>query len=249
MKIKLISLLLTALLLFSCTACSAKDSDYIKGKGTVVVGVTDYMPMNYLDSKGNWVGFDTEFAKLVFHNLGLEVKFETVFWDEKADDLNSKKIDCIWNGYTVNDIDDVEFTKPYAKNSQVFVTTFENKDLYTDVSKITDINVAVEKGSASERVIKTLGLNVKPVYCDTQKDALIALSEGRAEGCVVDKMIYNSLVHTDLACCVILNVEEFAIGFRKRSDMVEIVNDEIDKLIDSGELDALADKYEIELIK
>ncbi len=249
MKIKLLSLLLVVLMLFSCTACSAKDSDYIKGKGTVIVGVTDYMPMNYLDSKGNWVGFDTEFAKLVFDELGFEIKFETVFWDEKTDDLSSKKIDCIWNGYTVNDTDDVAFTRSYAKNSQVFVTTFENKEHYTDVSKITDIKVAVEKGSASERVIKTLGLKVEPVYCDTQKDALIALSDGRAEGCVVDKMIFNSLVHTNLACCVILNVEEFAIGFRKGSDMVEIVNAEIDKLINSGELAALADKYEIELIK
>lgn len=38
------------------TAASS-DLDYIKQKGTLVVGITDFAPMDYQDADGSWIGF------------------------------------------------------------------------------------------------------------------------------------------------------------------------------------------------
>ena len=41
-------------------AAEGSDVDYIKGKGTLVVGITDFEPMDYKDASGNWIGFDAD---------------------------------------------------------------------------------------------------------------------------------------------------------------------------------------------
>ena len=248
MKFRVVLLSLLLLIIFPLTSCAASDQKYIADKGVLVIGITaDYKPMNYLDADGKWTGFDTEFAKAVCENLGLEAKFVTIFWDERVDELQSKNIDCIWNGYTINDVDNVDFTNPYAINSQVFVCKVDSKDNYRTVDSINGITVAVEKGGASANILKELELEVDVLEYSSQKEALIAVSDGRADGCIVDKVIYNSLVHTDLALAVYLNSEYFGVGFREGSDMVKIVNEQITVLNRNGTLSRLADKYDLEL--
>ena len=248
MKIRAFLLSILCLMVLPLTSCTASDHKYISDKDVLVIGITaDYKPMNFLDTEGNWTGFDTEFAEAVCENLGLEAKFETIFWDKRVDELKSKKIDCIWNGYTINKIDEVDFTDAYALNSQVFVTKLENKENYKTVESINGLTVAVEKGGASKNIINELELNVEMLEYSSQKEALIAVSDGRADGCIVDKVIYNSLVHSDLAFSVYLNTENFGIGFREGSDMVELVNEQIAVLKRNGTLSRLADKYDLEL--
>ena len=41
------------------------DVAYIRGKGTLVVGITEFAPMDYKDDNGQWTGFDAELARLV----------------------------------------------------------------------------------------------------------------------------------------------------------------------------------------
>ena len=82
---------------------TAQDGDlaYIKNKGTLVVGITDYEPMDYKDENGNWTGFDAEFAEAVAKKLGVKVEFVEVDWDNKFLELHTKSVDCIWNGMTI----------------------------------------------------------------------------------------------------------------------------------------------------
>ncbi len=104
---------------------SPKDSDvdYIKGKGTLVVGVTDFEPMDYKDDSGNWIGFDADMAKLVGEKLGVEVNFVEIDWDNKVMELDSKNIDVVWNGMTLTDevTSSMECTNAYCNNAQVVV--------------------------------------------------------------------------------------------------------------------------------
>jgi len=104
---------------------SASDSDvaYIQGKGTMIVGITEFEPMDYKDASGEWIGFDADMARLVADKLGVEAQFVVIDWDNKIMELDSKNIDVVWNGMTLtNEVtSSMECTGAYCKNAQVVV--------------------------------------------------------------------------------------------------------------------------------
>jgi polar amino acid transport system substrate-binding protein len=103
----------------------SEDSDvaYIQGKGTLIVGITDFAPMDYKDGSDEWIGFDADMARLVGEKLGVEVKFVEIDWDNKIMELNSDNIDVVWNGMTLtNEVkESMECTNAYCNNAQVIV--------------------------------------------------------------------------------------------------------------------------------
>ena len=100
------------------------DLKYIKDKGELVIGITYFAPMNYLDDNNELVGFETEFAKAVCEKLGVEAKFVEINWDSKEIELNAKNIDCIWNGMTITPerAENMSISVPYMQNKQVMVS-------------------------------------------------------------------------------------------------------------------------------
>lgn len=104
---------------------SEKDSDweYIKNKGELIIGITYFAPMNYKDDNGELIGFETEFAKAVCAELGINAKFQEINWAAKETELNAKNIDCIWNGMTITDerAETMSISIPYMQNKQVKV--------------------------------------------------------------------------------------------------------------------------------
>jgi polar amino acid transport system substrate-binding protein len=104
-------------------ASDDSDVEYIKSKGTLIVGITDFEPMDYKDSSDNWIGFDADMAKIVAESLGVEIKFVEIDWDNKIMELNSKNIDVVWNGMTLTSevTESMECTNAYCNNAQVIV--------------------------------------------------------------------------------------------------------------------------------
>ena len=102
-----------------------EDSDvaYIQDKGSLIVGMTDFEPMDYKDDNGEWIGFDADMAKLAAEKLGVEVQFVEIDWDNKIMELDSKNIDVVWNGMTLTDevTSSMECTNAYCNNAQVVV--------------------------------------------------------------------------------------------------------------------------------
>lgn len=102
------------------------DVEYIKNKGTLVVGITDFEPMDYKSDDGKeWIGFDADMAKLVAEKLGVEVQFVEIDWDNKSMELDSKTIDVVWNGMTITDevTAAMDCTNAYCNNAQVVVVS------------------------------------------------------------------------------------------------------------------------------
>ena len=103
------------------------DWEYIqtreKKKGTLVVGITLFAPMNYKDANDELIGFETEFAKAVCEKLGLKVEFQVIDWNSKETELASKNIDCIWNGMTITPEreENMQISIPYMENKQAVV--------------------------------------------------------------------------------------------------------------------------------
>lgn len=104
---------------------SETDSDvaYIQDKGTLIVGITDFAPMDYKDDNGEWIGFDADMARLVAEKLGVEAQFVEIDWDNKIMELDSKNIDVVWNGMTLTQevTEAMECTNAYCNNAQVIV--------------------------------------------------------------------------------------------------------------------------------
>lgn len=107
----------------SYTPAENGDLAYIKEKGTLVVGITEFAPMDYRDENGNWIGFDADLAKAVGEKLGVAIQFVVIDWDVKIMELNSKNIDIVWNGMTLTDevTSSMDCTNAYCKNAQVIV--------------------------------------------------------------------------------------------------------------------------------
>ena len=105
------------------------DVQYIIDKGVLVVGITDFAPMDYKDANGEWIGFDADMARLVADKLGVAIEFIEIDWDNKVFELDGKGIDVVWNGMTLTDamLAAMECTNPYCNNAQVVVTRAASK--------------------------------------------------------------------------------------------------------------------------
>lgn len=173
------------------------DWDYIKNKGTLVIGITDYKPMDYRDENGNWVGFDADYARAVCDKLGVTAEFKEIEWDSKLIALKARDIDCIWNGMTITeDIEKVaDCTTPYMFNTQVAVVKKENADKYKTLADFAGVKIAAESGSAGEKVALAndqLDDNLKPVVAQT--DALLEVLSGASEAAIVDLTLAKALI-------------------------------------------------------
>lgn len=105
-------------------AAADSDVEYIRSKGSLVVAITEFAPMDYKDDNGEWIGFDADMAKLVAEKLGVKVEFMVIDWDRKLEELNSKNVDVLWNGMSMTDaiLETTECTNAYCNNTQVIVS-------------------------------------------------------------------------------------------------------------------------------
>lgn len=165
---------------------NVSDLDYIKTNGKMVIGITDYKPMNYKEN-GEWTGFDTEFAKAVCEKLGVKAEFMEIDWDNKFVALESKSIDCIWNGMTISSevLKNASCTKAYAKNAQVVVLPKDKIDEYKTAEDMKDLSVAVEAGSAGSDAASENGME-NIVEVSAQTDALLEVASGSCDACIID---------------------------------------------------------------
>ena len=255
---KLFALLLVLSTLLLCSACGKKsesDTDYIQKKGTLVVGVTSYEPMDYQDASGQWTGFDAEFAQAVAKELGVEAQFIEIDWDNKFFELDSKAIDCIWNGMTITEEvkSNTSVSDPYVKNAQVVVMPKDTAAGYDAVELLQGLNFAVEAGSAGEAAVKEM-TGVTCTAVQSQASALMETAAGTADACVIDITMANAMTgpgtgYENLVIAMELSSEEYGIGFRKDSDLTAKVNGIMKDLMADGTLDALAAKYSLTLVK
>lgn len=233
----------------------AADDDfaYIQGKGTLVIGITIYAPMNYKDETGALVGFDTEFAEAACAKLGLTPEFVEIDWDSKELELSSKKIDCIWNGLTVSEDRraNMDFTTSYLKNQQVVVIRAEDADKYVDFASLSGQPVVAEASSAGAAAIAANLPDAVFTEMQAQSDALLEVKAGKAAAAVVDLTMASAMTGegTDYSDLMIADIdmldEEYAVGFRIGSTATEKFNAVFAELVADGTLAALAEKYEL----
>lgn len=170
-----------------------KSLENIKSKGKFIVGLDDsYPPMGFRDEKNEIVGFDIDLAKEVASRMGVEVEFQPIDWDSKELELNSGKIDCIWNGMSITDerIANMFFAKPYIANQQIIIVPASSG--ITSKAQLEGKVIGLQKGSSSLDALNAdpISAKVKEVveYADNVS-AYMDLQAGRIDVFVVDSVV------------------------------------------------------------
>lgn len=256
---KLLALLLAAMMVLSLAACGgdkpddaeqdaqtnapaegsdAAESDlsYVQDKGTLVVGITYFEPMDYkAEGSDEWIGFDADLAKLFAESLGVSVEFQEITWDYKVEELDSRAIDCVWNGMTLTDdvLAAMGTSNPYCTNYQTLVYPADRAAEFEGLTSLEGLNIAVESGSAGEDAAVALGATTVPVQA--QSNALMEVAAGTSDAAVIDVLMAAEMTgegtsYADLIYSLNLNEaqdlpsEEYGVGFRQGSDLVDAFN-------------------------
>ena len=211
------------------------DMAYVQDKGTLIVGITNFEPMDYQDANGEWIGFDADLAKAFGESLGVEIQFQEITWDYKVEELNSRQIDVVWNGMTITDevTSTMSIGTPYCTNYQVLVYPAASAADFENLTSLEGLNVAVESGSAGEDAALALGATTVPVQ--SQANTLMEVQAGTSDCAVIDVLMAAAMTgegtsYADLAYSLNLNdaqgleSEQYGVGFRQGSDLVDEFN-------------------------
>ena len=232
------------------------DSDlaYVQNKGTLVVGITEFEPMDYQDADGNWIGFDADMAKAFAESLGVEVQFQIIDWDNKVMELDGKTIDVVWNGMTLTDevTSAMECSNAYCNNAQVVVLPADVADQYSDAASLSGLNFAVESGSFGQAQADANGFTYTEVA--DQATAVLEVESGTADAAIIDSLMAGAMVgegtsYADLTYTITLNPnegEQYGVGFRKGSDLAAALNQFFIDSYADGTMTSLAETYGIQ---
>lgn len=254
---KILALVMALVLMcLAFAGCGAKknqsDLEYVKSKGTLVVGITDFAPMDY-KQKGSteWIGFDADMAKAFAEKLGVEVEFQVIDWGKKVAELEGKTIDVVWNGMTLTDevTSAMACSDAYCTNAQVVVVKKDVADKYKTAEDCKDLQFAVETGSAGEKMAKANGYNFTPV--EDMAKALMEVSSGTSDAAIIDLLMAGAMIgegteFDGLTYTASLNSEKYGVGFRKGSDLAEELNKFFDESLADGSMMKTAKKYGVQ---
>ena len=266
---KILSMILAVLMVASLFAYAAAEEEsdwaYVQEKGVLTIGMTLFAPMNYYDATtGEFVGFDTELSTLVCERLGVDVEFIEISWDAKEIELNSKNIDCLWNGMCITPerSENMAMTQPYLLNTQAMVMQADREEEI--MASVDGLTVVAEQGSTGEGKIQGTiaddetvevsaqeyfaGANYVPVA--SMATALLEVKSGTADVALVDSVCALGMVtegsdYADLVVNLDNNFGEqfYGIGFRKGSDIAAMVDQVLAEMTQDGTMAELAAKY------
>ncbi|CAG9609854.1 amino acid ABC transporter substrate-binding protein [Pseudoneobacillus rhizosphaerae] len=242
-------LVLFGFILIIVAGCSSSASS---NTNKIIIGIDDkFAPLGFRDENNEIVGFDIDYAKAAIEKMNKEVVFQPIDWSSKESELNSGRIDLIWNGYTITDErkEKVLFTKPYLKNAQVVMTRsdssiFKMKDLSGKVVGVQSLSSASDALNANEIASK-----IKTVT--EFKDNVFALSDlkiGRIDAVIIDQIVAEYYMTKEQDTYKILDEslapEEYGIGVKKgNEDLLTELQKALDELNKDGTATKISEKW------
>ena len=224
------------------------DMAYVQEKGSLIVGITEFEPMDYQNEAGEWIGFDADLARAFADSLGVEAVFQVIEWDNKVMELDGKTIDVVWNGMTLTDevLSAMECSNAYCNNAQVVILPADSAEDYPDAASMSELNFAVESGSAGEAMAIENGFSYTPEV--DQATAVLEVSSGTCQAAIIDSLMAAAMVgegtsYADLTYTISLNSEEYGVGFRKGSDLAAALNEFFVDYYAAGTMQELAETY------
>ncbi len=233
------------------SADAVDDLAKVKKNGFLLVGITDFEPMDYQDKDGLWIGFDADMAAKFAESLGVGVEYVEIDWDNKILELNGGTIDCVWNGMTLTDevTSAMSCSEPYCNNAQVVVVNKDVADKYQKAEDCKELNFAVESGSAGQAQAEANGFKFTEVK--DQATALMEVASGTCDAAIIDSLMAAAMVgegtgYAQLTYTAALNSEEYGVGFRKGSNLTEKLNEFFAAAKADGTMQQIAETYKVQ---
>lgn len=243
---------LSLVLLAGCNQRPISEWDDISKRGYIIVGLDDtFAPMGFRDNSGELVGFDVDLAKAVSEKIGIEVRFQPIDWDAKVLELNSGKIDMIWNGLTITESrkEEILFSDPYIANTQMIM--IRNDSTIDTISDLAGLRVGVQISSAAEEavsansIVDSLGELVK---YDQYNQALLELKNGTVDAVVIDEIMGRYIISQSDGEYKVATEnfaeETYGIGFRLDSTSIrDAINQALFEMIADGTATEISIKW------
>ena len=236
----------------STPADAESDLAYVQDQGTLYVGITNFAPMDYKEAGSDeWIGFDADMAKAFAESLGVTAEFQLIDWDNKVFELNGKTIDVVWNGMTLTDevLSSMDCSNAYCNNAQIVILPADVAENYPDAASMSDLSFAVESGSAGQAQAEANGFTYTEVM--DQATAVLEVASGTADAAIIDSLMAAAMVgegtsYDQLTYTIELNSEEYGVGFRQGSDLVERLNQFFADSYADGTMMELAETYGVQ---
>ncbi len=248
-KLIMLSLILVLAL---CPFAAAEDGDDSLAKvletGYMVLGLDDgFPPMGFNDENGEIVGFDIDLAREVCSRLGIELKLQPIDWAAKEVMLNTRAIDCIWNGMSINPArqETMCMTDAYL-NNRIVILTKKDSGILT-AADLAGKYVGVQTASFAEEVITLPEYGYQEVFesiAELRGDenylyAIMNLQNGMVDAVLIDEVVaqyqLSQLGDDTLVCTGGLCDDLYGIGFRKDDVALETaVFDTIKAMVEDG---------------
>jgi len=223
------------------TAAAGEDKSLqnVLDSGKFILGLdATFKPMGFTDEEDNIVGFDIDLAREVCSRMGVELVTQPVDWDTKEQDLNAGKIDCIWNGLSIDDErkEIMNLSEPYMKNDMIFVV--KGGSGIASQADLDGKTVAVQSGSTAQTILTEAGLNITATELATNVECLQQLDLDLVDAVFMDSVVANYEITTTGKDYTILtdglSAEEYAIGFRKGD---QALRDEVQRILSEMKAD------------
>lgn len=217
--------------------------------GEFILGLdATFKPMGFTDENDQIVGFDIDCAEEVCARLGVTLVKQPIDWDTKEQDLDAGKIDCIWNGMSVNASrqEIMNLSEPYMKNEMVFVVTAGSS--IASQADLDGKTVAVQSGSTAQEILQNAGLNITENALATNVECLQQLELNLVDAVFMDSVVANYEIKESGKDYVLLadglEEEEYAIGFRKNDQALrDKVQEILSEMKADGKLGEISEKW------
>ncbi|NQX45196.1 amino acid ABC transporter substrate-binding protein [Paenibacillus tritici] len=237
--------ILAVAIIGGCSSSGGKD-------GQLVIGIDDkFAPMGFRDDNNEIVGFDIDYAKAAAAKMGREVTFQPIDWSAKESELNSGRIDMIWNGYTITDErkDKVLFTKPYLENSQVVVVLADSA-----LNKLQDLaghEIGLQSLSSAADALDANPIKAELAGVSEFTDNVLALTDlksGRLDGVVIDEVVARYYIAKEPDTYKLMEEslapEQYGIGIKKgNEDLLTELQKALDELSSDGTAADISTKW------
>lgn len=245
---KIISLLLVLAMTFTCvmamTSCGNENAN--EEKTLVMATNAEFPPYEYYDGD-KIVGIDAEFAEAIANKLGMELKIEDMQFDSIIPAVQSGKADFGAAGMTVTEDRklQVDFSDTYYTGRQVIIVLDGNTEIKTP-DDLEGKKIGVQQGTTGDIYISDDFGDENVERYNKGFEAVQALIQGKIDAVVIDDQPAKTFVNENEGLAILETEyveEDYALCFKKGSELVDDVNAAIKELKEDGTFDAIIDKY------
>lgn len=242
-------------LLYGCdnqTKQEQASQDAKNQKQTIVVGLDDdFPPMGFRDQNNELVGFDIDLAREAAKRANLIVEFKPIDWSAKEAELNSGRVDALWNGLTITDYrkENILFSSPYMINHQIIVVRSDS-NIHTKADLAGKV-IGLQNGSSALDAVNADPIHSSFAELNQYADnvtALLDLANQRLDAVVVDGVVGHYYVAKKPDEYTVLKdnfgQEQYGVGFKKGNVVLrEAIQKALDSMLNDGTAAQISQKW------